>query len=128
MSCGSQQSEIDHEYQGRNDRQELIEEINTRHALAGGCFSYRLRDATGGAKMLEVAMRDQDIAAPYSLRTEGLELGQPVRSHENGRILDRYPLTGRGLDALPDRAVRVQVQAGDEGPTPDLLTLALIRG
>ena len=91
MSCGSQQSEIDHEYQGRNDRQELIEGINTRHALAGGCFSYRLRDATGDAKMLEVAMRDQDIATPYSLRTEGLELGQPVRSRENGRILDRYP-------------------------------------
>ncbi|PXY89639.1 DUF6805 domain-containing protein [Bifidobacterium asteroides] len=111
MSCGSQQSEIDHEYQGRNDRQELIEGINTRHALAGGCFSYRLRDATGGATMLEVAMRDQDSAAPYSLRAEGLELGQPVRSRENGRILDRYPLTGRGLDALPDRAVRVQVQA-----------------
>ena len=128
VDCGSQQSEIDHEYQGRNDRQELIEGINTRHALAGGCFSYRLRDASGGAKMLEVAMRDQGSAAPYWLRTEGLELGQPVRSRENGRVLDRYPLTGHGLDALPDRAVRVQIQAGAEGPTPDLLTLALIHG
>ena len=118
VDCGSQQSEIDHEYQGRDDRQELIEGINTRHAQAGGCFSYRLRDATGGAKILEVTMRDQDSTSPYSLRTEGLELGEPVRSQENGRILDRYPLTGRGLDALPDRAVRVQVQAGGEGPTP----------
>lgn len=128
VDCGSQQSEIDHEYQGRYDRQELIEGTNTRRALAGGCFSYRLRDATGTAKMLEVAMRDQGSAAPYSLRAEGLELGQPVRNRENGMIQDRYPLAGRGLDALPERSVRVEVQAEADGPTPDLLALALIRG
>lgn len=128
MDCGSQQSEIDHEYQGRNDRQELIEGTNTRRALTGGCFSYRLHDATGKARMLEVAMRGQNSTACYSLRAEGLELGKPVRRHEHGTVLDRYPLNGQGLNALPDRSVRVRIQAGNECPTPDMLTLALIRG
>ncbi|MGL4941509.1 beta-L-arabinofuranosidase domain-containing protein [uncultured Bifidobacterium sp.] len=128
VKCGSQQSEIDHEYQGRNDRQELIEGANTRRALTGGCFSYRLHDATGKARMLEVAMRSQNSTARYSLRAEGLELGQPVRSHEHGTVLDRYPLNEQGLNALPDRSVRVRIQAGNECPTPDMLTLALIRG
>lgn len=126
VHCGEQQSEIDHEYAGKQDESGREEGRRFRRANENGSFSYLLQDweRTGSVVVVEVLAKDGDCA--YDVVFDGVMLSRTDREMRGELLIDRYTVERGSFGRGEDMSARIAIRARQE-PGPRTIRIGLLR-